>query len=370
MVATLTRRDVVSFRVRAQQLDRDDGTFDDTAVLDLGVQDTGPDGARWALAIRGVDTSTIADGDLAVLWTLRGAPHVYRRSDLSSIAAAVEPMSDADAGRRIYDAAKPLKAAGIGNLEALDTIASAMRSAVARPTVKGEVSTRVSAELGGPYVRFCRPCNATHLYEMPFRLAAFRGGLELQPGTSPPVLQRITSHRVATRPRPEHDVIRAYLHLLGPATPKQVSGYVEAPVKEITERWPSDAIEVVVDGETRWVLGDDHDLLGAGRTTTTTTTTRLLGPFDLFLQARDRELLIGDKAHAKALWPVLGRPGAVLESGEIIGTWRPRSSGRSLTIAVELWGTAPAARRKRLTAEAERLAAHRGVSLKAVDVRT
>ncbi len=369
MMATLTRRDVLSFRVRAQQLDRERGALDDTAVLNLGVQDTGPDGARWALAIRGLDSSAIADEDLAMLWTLRGAPHVYRRSDVSSIAAAVEPMSDADAGRRIYDAAKPLKAAGIGNLEALDTIASAMRSAVARPTVRGEVSTRVSAELGGPYVRFCRPCNATHLYEMPFRLAAFRGGLELQPGTSPPVLQRITSHRAARKPRPEHDVIRAYVHLLGPATPKQVSGYVEAPVKEITERWPSDAVEVVVDGETRWVLEDDHDLLSAGRTAATTTT-RLLGPFDLFLQARDRHLLIGDKAHAKALWPVLGRPGAVLESGEIIGTWRPRSSGKSLTIAVELWGTASAARRKTVSAEAERLAAHRGVSLKAVEVLT
>ena len=50
MPEILTRAQVLAFRVRAQQLDRDAGTLADTAVLDLGVQDTGPDGARWALA--------------------------------------------------------------------------------------------------------------------------------------------------------------------------------------------------------------------------------------------------------------------------------------------------------------------------------
>jgi hypothetical protein len=33
---------------------------------------------------------------------------VEPREDLPSVAAAVEPFSDADAGKRIYDAAKPV----------------------------------------------------------------------------------------------------------------------------------------------------------------------------------------------------------------------------------------------------------------------
>ncbi len=65
----VTRRQVLAFRVRAQQLDRDAGTLDDTAVLDLGVQDTGTDGARWALALRGVDVDTIDEDELATVWT-------------------------------------------------------------------------------------------------------------------------------------------------------------------------------------------------------------------------------------------------------------------------------------------------------------
>jgi hypothetical protein len=62
----------MDFRVRAQQLDR--GTLDQTAVLDIGVQDTGPDGGRWALAVRGVDVAALSGTELIVLWTIRGQP--------------------------------------------------------------------------------------------------------------------------------------------------------------------------------------------------------------------------------------------------------------------------------------------------------
>jgi hypothetical protein len=103
--------------------------------------------------------------ELVMEWTIRGAPHVYQRASLRALEVAVEPFSDADAGTRICDASKPLKAAGIGNLEALDSVAEAMRSVVTTPMVKGEVSTRMTALMGPPYLRSCRPCNTTHLYE-------------------------------------------------------------------------------------------------------------------------------------------------------------------------------------------------------------
>ncbi|RQX12414.1 hypothetical protein DDE19_28500 [Micromonospora ureilytica] len=357
------RHQVMSFRVRAQQLDRDEGTLADTAVLDIGVQNTGPDGGRWALAVRGVDVTGLSDADVVLLWTVRGAPHLYRRADAAKVAAAVEPFSDADAGKRVYDAAKPLKAAGIDNLAALDEIAARMRAIVTRPTVKGDVSGRLAAELPEPYLRSCRPCDATHLYEMPFRLAAVRAGLELQLDTSPPVLRRITGFRRAAAPGDRFDLIRAYLRLLGPATPKQVADYLDAPVKDVKARWPDDVIEVSVDGEARSLLAADEEALesadGKG--------TRLLGPFDLFLQAKDRATLVRDAAHAKELWPVLGRPGAVLVDGELVGTWRPRKSGRTFTVAVHPWHRLPNATRKAITTQAEHLAAHRSVPLSGVD---
>jgi hypothetical protein len=364
MAASITRAQVLGFRVRAQQLDRGSGRLADTAVLDVGVQDSGPDGGLWALAVRGVDCPALSGDELATLWTVRGAPHLYRRDDLPWVAAAVEPFSDADAGKRIYDAAKPLKAAGIGNLAALDAVAAAMRSVVTRPTVKGDVSTRVSALMDAPYLRFCRACDATHLHEMPFRLAALRAGLELQAGTSPPVLAPIPGFTPAAAAPERFDLVRAYLRLLGPATPKHVAGYLDAPVADVRARWPQDAVEVSVDGQTRWVLAADAGRLAAGPAATT----RLLGPFDLYLQARDRPLLVDDPAHAKALWPVIGRPGAVLSDGDIIGTWRPRTSGATLRLRVRLWGTASPSVRGAVAEQAERLAAHRGVRLSGIDV--
>jgi hypothetical protein len=67
------------------------------------------------------------------------------------------------------------------------------------------------------------------------------------------------------------------------------------------------------------------------------------------------------------LWPVLGRPGAVLVDGDLAGTWRPRQSGGRLTLAVQPWRKLPASIRKAVTDQAERLADHRSVSLAGVD---
>jgi len=364
VTAAYTRAQVLGFRMGAQQLDRDGGDLADTTVLDIGVQDTGPDGARGALTLRGVDVSGPGGDDLVLVWTLRGAPHAYRRADLPYVAAAVEPYSDADAGKRIFDAAKPLKEAGIGNLEALDAVATRMRSLVTRPMVKGEVSSRLTPLMDEPYRRFCRPCNTVHLYEQPFRLAALRAGLELEPGTSPPVLRPIVGFERASRVPPRFDVIRAYLRLLGPATPKDVAAYIDAPVKDVKAHWPSDAVEVVVEGERRWVLADDEPLLAAGPVRVV----RLLAPFDLFLQARDRRLLVADPARAKTLWPTLGRPGAVLVNADVAGTWRARKAGAGLRVTVEPWGKITVAVGRKIHEQALRLADHRGLALADLDL--
>ncbi|SDD07101.1 winged helix DNA-binding domain-containing protein [Glycomyces harbinensis] len=357
----IDRLQVARYRVRAQQLDRERGDLADTAVLDLGAQETGPDGALWALAVRGVEAP--ADADLVWLWTLRGAPHAYRRSEAAEVAATVAPWSEADAAKRIFDASKPLKAAGIPVLEALDALAGQMRAIVTGPMAKGEVSGRLHEVMPEPYQRFCRSCDAVHLYEMPFRLAAMRAGLELRPHTSPPVLEPAPGLEAADAFPDRLDPVRAYLHLCGPATVKEVAEYVDSPVKEVKAHWPEDAVEVDVAGERRWILAADEEALRGADASGT----RLLGPYDLFLQARDRGTLVDDPALAKRLWPVLGRPGAVLVDGAIAGLWRPRKSGKRFTVAVEPLRTWKPAELKRVEAEAERLAAFRGVALAGLD---
>jgi hypothetical protein len=227
--------------------------------------------------------------------------------------------------------------------------------------VKGEMSARLTAVLDEPYRRFCRVCDAVHLYEMPFRLAALRAGLELQAGTSPPVLQPVPGLTPAPDVPAHLDVVRAYLRLLGPATPQHVAGYLDAPVKDVKERWPDDATEVALDGERRWLLATDADRLEDAAPGTT----RLLAPFDLYLQARDRSLLVPDPERAKELWRPLGRPGGVLSGDEIVGSWRARKAGSAVTVSVALWQPAD---RAAIGEQAERLAALRGLRLTSVDV--
>jgi hypothetical protein len=364
----VTRQQVLGFRMRTQELDTaGPRRLDDVAILGIGVQDTGPDGAGWTLVNRGVEPRQLtgASAELVLAWTVRGAPHFYRRRDIAGVAAATAPYSDADAAKRIYDAAKPLREAGIRPLEALDVVAARMREIVAEPTVKGELSARLTQALDQPYLRYCRPCQATHAHEQPFRLASLRAGLELRPDTSPPVLQRIPSWTgPAAAAPPELDVVRSYLHLLGPATPKLVAGYLDAPVQDVKARWPEDAVEVVVDGQTRWVLAEDRAILESPDADPAAV--RLLPPFDLFLQARDRDLLLPDATRRKQLWVVLGRPGAVLMGSEIVGTWRPRSSGGKLRLLADTWSPVPEAA---VAEQAERLAAYRGVGFAGLVIR-
>jgi hypothetical protein len=75
---------------------------------------------------------------------------------------------------------------------------------------------------------------------------------------------------------------------------------------------------------------------------------------------------VPDKSKHKVLWPVIGRPGAVLSGTEIRGTWRPKTAGEKFTLRVDLWTTLSKPNRTLLEVEAERLAAHRGLKLAAI----
>jgi len=373
---TASRGQVLRRRLRVQQLDRplsSSRAVTDADVLDLGVQDTGQDGALWALACRGVPVSSSDRPDgLALAWTLRGAPHAYRRADLPEVQRAVRPYSDADAGKRLLTASTPLRKAGISPTDALEHVARTMRDVVTGPLDKGSLSTRMTAELTDPYLRWCEPCHATHMYEMPFRLATLHAGLELEQGSSPPVVRRIPrfpAAQVATVARTDDatdgrwDLVRLVLHHLGPLTPKQVASYLDAPVKDVAARWPEDVVPVSVDGGAAVdLLADDVDALAAAADLPTRPVVRLVGPYDVFLQARDRDVLIPDASRHKALYQAIGRPGAVLVDGEVAGTWRPRATKARLALELDEWVPWDAGVRRAVAAEHERLAAFRGVA--------
>src|SRR5215210_9122779 len=108
----MERTEALAYRIRAQQLDRAMASraLTDADILDFGVQDTGRDGASWALANRGVPVTSAEElessPDVALAWTLRSSPHYYRRTELAEVLVATSPFSDADAAKRIVGADK------------------------------------------------------------------------------------------------------------------------------------------------------------------------------------------------------------------------------------------------------------------------
>jgi hypothetical protein len=166
------------------------------------------------------------------------------------------------------------------------------------------------------------------------------------------------------------DVIRNHLRFYPGARVRDVAEFVDAPIRTIKAHWPADAVEVEVKGDRsvrsdpRFVLETDVDELKPERRPPTL---RLLGTYDPFVQLRDRELLVDTPAGRKKLWPVIGRPGAIVVDGEVVGTWRPKTAGGSLTIRTERWSRFTKAMPKALEEQAERLAAFRGVTLAGVE---
>ncbi|HET6876465.1 MAG TPA: crosslink repair DNA glycosylase YcaQ family protein [Jatrophihabitans sp.] len=366
----VSREQVLAYRVAAQGLHREASAAGKLAVLDIGVQEAMGHPAALAFAARlpasvPLSPASVEVGpstELALTWSLRGAPHVHRRADLDALTGALWPLSEADAAGRLNETGPSVQKAGIAALDQFGIAVRELRAAVRGPTAKGAVSTAVSRKLPPVMLRDCRACKARHISDSAMRAATLAAGLEMEPGSSPPVLLP----RSGARPPSEPDLAalaglaRAYLRLLGPATVGEFAGYLEARRADVENAWPPDDVaEVTVDGRTAHLPAEQLPLL---RRPPDPESVRLLGPFDPYLQARDRNLLVPDKAVQKLLWPVLGRPGALLVDGEVAGTWRPKAAARKLTITVAALAPLPASVWRQVDEEAERVAQVRGAA--------
>jgi hypothetical protein len=235
-----------------------------------------------------------------------------------------------------------------------------MRKAVDKTMTKGSASTAVTKLVSGPLSYWCRGCQATHILEQLMRLATVHGGIRLEAGISPATLTPVEGRSVI-RTKPDAGaataVVTAYLSLHGPATRSAAAGFVGTTKTAVGQMWPDGLAEVRVDGKAAYLPAErlselenppEPDLV------------RLLPPLDPFIQARDRDVLVPDKARQKEIWKIIGNPGVVLADGELAGTWRTKASGQKrLDFTINQFETLPPAARKAADAEAARVTAAR-----------
>lgn len=164
------------------------------------------------------------------------------------------------------------------------------------------------------------------------------------------------------------ELLRRYLHCYGPSTCADFAAWVGIRAGDVDPWWSlvEDELTQVEFGGTSWILTDDIDAL---RSAPTPKGLRLVPPRDPYTQMRDRETIV-DKTYHREVWKTIGEPGTVLADGAIIGTWRPRKSGKKLTITVTTFGPLPDRHRKAIQHEAEQVAPLRGASSVAVEFDT
>lgn len=329
----------------------------DLPVLDMGIQEYTPGSVQVALAAR--TTADFADDRLITVWAARGAPHLLRRADLAALVKQLWPVSDADASARINSTQIP-EGVKLG-IEAFRATAEAFREVLNGPMPRGEVSTEVSRRVPRSLTYDCRTCKARHIAGNVWQHSGLAGGVEVVSRGKDAMLAPIKNAPARPRKNAGIDVlISTYLRFLGPATPVEVGKYLGSTTAEMKKVWPSGVVEITVDGRKAWLPESAVDEL---TTAAPVSGVRLIPPMDPFLQARDRDLLIPDRAHQKEVWRVLGNPGAVLIDGEVAGVWRAKMSGRKrVDLTVTPFARLSAAHRKALEEESAQVARARGVS--------
>ena len=407
MVAEVTRTQVVAFRLAAHGLgERAAGD----ELLDVAgrcaVQDTPPGSALLALhaRVRGVTREEVGCAlaetrTLLRTWSLRGAPFVVPTADASVFTTGVLPPTEKATRNFLPGLDAAVSQLGIGAIEAVDLTEAQIGPALAgrqlaieelgaglaqriAPELSGE--TRLLWEGEGPYrpsqpfgeavVHFCLRilalrgvvCFAARVGRTaPFVLVSEWLGdraAALDPAIDPVLDPALDPAAGAAAARAE--LVRRYLRCYGPSDRRRFAAWVGISPGDASAWWcliEDELTPVEFDGRS-WLLTEDVEALHSAQLPRGV---RLLPPHDPYTQLRDRATIVG-REFQRDVWRRVGDPGTVLADGEVVGTWRPRTSNRRLTFRVTTFRPLSDAIRESVRGEAAGLAALRGAT--SVDV--
>jgi Winged helix DNA-binding domain len=379
--------EVIAFRLNAHNLT---GRVGSNGLLDAagrcGIQNSPPGSALLALHARVRDlteeqvaTAVAEEKSLLQTWSMRGSPYYFPAVDAPVFTTGVLPPTEAamhhfipgveqSVGKLDLSLTEAVELCGAeihgvlsGRRLAINELGAELAERIAGRLTTGERGTweapgpwAPDQSLGEGVVHFCIRILTLQ------RVVCFapRAG-----NKAPFVLVEEWLGRAIPDIDPEvarAELLRRYLRCYGPSTRGDFASWVGINAGDTDPWWSliEDELTQVEYGGTSWVLGADLDAL---RSAPKPEGVRLLPPRDPYTQMRDRATII-DKKYHRDVWKTVGEPGAVLANGEICGTWRPRKSGRRLTITIKEFRSLPARDKNALQDEAEQTAPLRGAT--------
>jgi uncharacterized protein YcaQ len=151
------------------------------------------------------------------------------------------------------------------------------------------------------------------------------------------------------------ELLRRFLSAFGPATAHDFakwSGLKTTDARTALDSLREEVVQVSIEGAPGWVLGADLNALR--RSALDEHAVRLLGAFDSFLLAHaTKEHLVAPRHYKRVYRPQGWISPVVLRGGTIVGVWFPKTTGRTVTLGVELFGRGEPAVRRLVEREAE-----------------
>lgn len=319
---TLTREQILGFRRRVGALDKrlPGGTSSLRQTAWAGLKDSMPRAALHSIHARVDDTrpDTWEDPSLVQLWGPGYSTYVIAAEDRSVF--TLGRLREDEQARRRAD----------------------------------EMAARLHAALDGTALTDREVGDALGLHPSALRYAAPTGTVLIRwEGARAPLVWTVPAPEVdlqATR----LELARRHLHVFGPTTAVSFASWAGIPNGAATRAYEALQDELAPADTPigdAFLLASDEEAVRSGPLPAASARLLPSGDTFLLLHGEDRALLVPDPGRQAALWPSRVWPGALLVSGEIVGTWRRKKH----RVTIEAWEAVTSGQREAVEAEADSL---------------
>jgi hypothetical protein len=218
-----------------------------------------------------------------------------------------------------------------------------------------DLAVRVHELLAGERMRYDDAGQALGTHGNNLRYAALTGTLAIRwEGARRPLVWTVPPPKIS-RTEATLELARRHLHVFGPTRPAAFAKWAGIGAREAVRAFEDLGDELIPVGAPSgeaFMLA--HDEPAIREPPTLTDAARLLPSGDAYTlhgTSEERALLVPDAAQRGELWTPRVWPGAVLVSGEIVGTWRRAQR----TVTIKVWKRLSRAAQEAVVAEAESL---------------